>query len=244
MHINGSDRSTERIAGAFQADVSLNPQREQFAGIIRTTRLNMHPATSVTQRERVIVFGQREATKTDQQAWNCGSTNRVTPDASVQNSSDIRVEFTYTLDPEIVGTMPVWHVRQVDTSDMIGSSFPLIEDYYISQENFTLIRRTVSISVVVSGITTAVTTVRDFTKYGDDVHVALPAACKGKKISALDTSRPPLARGGPSVSTGQLELQVWPLVRAAGDIVRESSGVTTSRASMSRAVRKIISKEG
>jgi len=174
--------STARVVETLQGDISNRPQLAHMVGRIRTTQFNTQPAKTTTQREELIIVKNRVATKTGKKAWSCTTTNQITQvGGGITPTTTTSID---TLGPETVDTIPVWHVREVDTVDSSGQSVPLTVDYYISQADFTLVRATVAVSVSDSGGTLNMQIAEDNTKYGEKVQAALPAACGAKSSGA------------------------------------------------------------
>lgn len=178
--------SIARQVQSLQADISGKPLLEHAVETIRMTQLNTQPAKTTTQHDEIVVVKKKLAVKVGKKAWSCTSVPSAaqTAQALGQVIGTPTLKSVETLGAETINSIPVWHVRAIATLSVSGSSAPLTADYFISQADLTMVRVTVSGSVTVSGVTASVTSVQDYTKYGEKVKVTLPAACKGKSLAA------------------------------------------------------------
>jgi hypothetical protein len=182
QHWKLQESSRERQVINSQSDFSTKPRLEHSVVTTRTTRLDRKSAKTTTQREEIIIVKKREATKTGKKPWRCSAAPKASGTDPASGGSGIPAtsRSVTNLGAETVGTVPVWHVREVDTLDILGQSLPVTLDFYIAQSDFTLVRVTESDSVTDSGKTATSTLVANFTRYGETVKATLPAACAGR----------------------------------------------------------------
>lgn len=172
---------TARLVINEQGDFSLKPRLEHAVVTTRTTQLNRKPVKTTTERDTTIIVKKRQADKTGKKPWTCSAAPKVSGITPTTGGAGIAptIRSVTNLGAETLNTVPVWHVRQVETLDIFGQSVPGTVDSYISQADFTLIRFTLFDSVTISGMTATSRIVEDYSRYGEKVKVTLPTACKG-----------------------------------------------------------------
>jgi hypothetical protein len=175
-----------------QSDAAWHEQQFHVVITSRQTRLSAHPPTAGISRIEWIVVGNRSATRLDQGRWSCGTSTSVSADA---NNGAPNTPKPVTQDAEMLHGVPVWRVRRTAMHSAHGTVTRETIDDYISQLDYTWIREISSTTVSAHGtITDRVKERVDFSRYGEAVHVQLPAACRQSmgKEAALATAVPGL----------------------------------------------------
>jgi hypothetical protein len=173
--------STPMFIWTIQKDISLKPQLAVWVETDQS-RATTQQVGLKTVHVRQVIVGDQEAAKEDKLAWRCFPASHITTGATGLQGAKM-TNPPVNLGSERVGTIQVWHVRQVGTFKSNGNTDPVFMDYFISKSNFTLVRSTLSAALLSSGVVTDLTSDDVFTKYGENVHAKLPAGCGGKMTS-------------------------------------------------------------
>ncbi len=119
-----------------------------------------------------VLVGSRDATRGLRAAWDCTDLKKTLPGTGF-GVSEPQVATTHfngrirTLEATTVGTLPVWHVREMSHQAFHGEGVLTISttiDYFIAQKNFTLRLRGLSLSLHNPD---GITKITDTTRYSD-----------------------------------------------------------------------------
>jgi len=169
-----------RIVQQVVGDLSFVPLAEKERITERDTQLDTNPQITNVIRSQSVVVGNAIAMRTGRQAWQCQSfagTQQAIDDLTGALSSANVV--LVVAGSGTVGGAPVWHVRA--SLNLPGSAQPLIEDLFISRSDYTFRMESFSATLSVGGQMVRETVTERFSKYGEKLHIALPATCKTGK---------------------------------------------------------------
>jgi hypothetical protein len=202
-----------------RSDESIKPLMARLKETDHVTTLSRQPPTTTVRHSTTILVKKRGATRTNHGAWQCINLGKIQQQVGSVVSSLVgsaHLESEDTLGLETVNSVPVWHVRV-----LIGLSSqkkPLTSDYYISQSDRTLVRETVSGTLTILNTSVTESILEDYSRYGESVHITLPAACAATKLSEMILSKGHV----PSLPADTLRLAVslWNDARLAAHLRR------------------------
>lgn len=182
-----------------EGDVSARDQRSHLIADIPVIVSDGAIKTTLIAREETIRVGHREADRTAfpspqsgaaggqetaGQQWQCTTVKRIPPE--MYDLVGVPADLTDVVDvgPDTIGDVPVWHITGSSVDKTTNESQK--HDYYISQRGSLLIRQTFTIALNPGPTQTTETLAVDYSRYGESVHVTLPATCRHH--AADDTS--------------------------------------------------------
>lgn len=170
-----------RIVENITANTSWTQAMVKLSGQI--TQIDFtKPPKSTSQMGTYVEVATHSASKLGRAKWLCETSSRT-----LKNNLLLLAGFLYTkkvgalnLGAAIVDSVPVWHVRAIQTSrpiEYLPPTRPLQADLYISQTDNTVVRETWSLTVATPTARLKQSLTLDYSNYGEMFSATLPKAC-------------------------------------------------------------------
>ncbi len=180
---------TVQLSMTILADISIQPRLIAEAATGSSTNLTTKQSKSTTP-VTIDIVGTQAAEHLGAKAWSCGSVQAllgqiIDPLKSISG----QVQNSQNLGAETYHGVAVWHIHADIHADevvtAIGRSLTMPIDLYISKADNTLIHERLTASVKAGTGTLQETVSADLSRYGEPVHVALPADCSIPLVFAV-----------------------------------------------------------
>jgi len=187
-NIAGPQLTSGSVSG--QGDISSVDQRSHLVGALPVIVTANGSQTAEIVREETIRVGHHEANRIQypdtqsgkdgqtlsDQPWQCSTVKHLLPDTYDVVGVPTDLKDVTNQGATTIQNVPVWLVTATSVD---GATNAVQEhEYYIGQADSLLVRQTFVVTVNPGPNQTTTTLAIDYTQYGEDVHVSLPAACR------------------------------------------------------------------